>query len=197
MKRSFLAAWVIMGICTALSTPASALNSILPIFSAISVEEGSTFTIDIMMDFDEITVGGGVEVTFGPSVTFQSFAFDSGFPGVWGVSGPANDETAQPLNIGFGLFLPIAPFGFSGQHLVGTLTFLAGNAGSWNVGTAGSPAGSPTGPFASPYTPYDSLEVSYGSTLVQVTPVPEPSSAALMALGLAFLATRRWRSREI
>ena len=59
------------------STSANALNIIGLSPVSQSAEEGSDFAIDIFMDFDEVTTGGGFEVTFDSSeLTFLTFRFD-------------------------------------------------------------------------------------------------------------------------
>ena len=57
------------------STPANALNivSLDPIEQVVGV--GSDFTLDLIMDFDDVTVGGGLEITYSSDLTFLSFIF--------------------------------------------------------------------------------------------------------------------------
>ncbi|MCP4904460.1 MAG: PEP-CTERM sorting domain-containing protein [bacterium] len=154
---------------------------------------GNTFQVDLMMDFSDVTVGGGVEITYDPLVLFQSFAFDPSFVGDFGLSSPTNNSLVQPLEIGFGFFVLSEPHGESGLHTVGSATFLAIGTGTLQMITTGSSASSP-GPFYDPLsTP---LSVNFGSSSVDITPIPEPSTAALIGLGLATLAIQRRRATE-
>ena len=167
-----------------------ALNSIYLTPPTQTVVLGDTFNVELMMDFDDVTVGGGVEIAFDSLVLFQSFVFDPGFSANFGLSSPAPGETVQPLEIGFGFFFGIAPFGETGLHHVGTLTFFAAGFGSTQMITTGSSASSP-GPFFSPTDSLNPLVVDFGGATVDIVPIPEPSTALLFGLGLVTLGARR------
>ncbi len=156
---------------------------------------GENILLDLVMDFDAILQGGGIEATFDSAqLQFLSFVFDSALPDApplrcWpGISTPSCNENAPSvLEIGWGaLFEPM-----TGHHVVGTLTFLALSEGSSTISLATSASGIP-GPF------YDYQGNSFEPTLqdatVQIgTTVPEPASALTLGLGLIALSFRRTR----
>lgn len=146
-------------------------------------------TLDLEIDFAEVTVGGGVEVTYDATrLQFDSFVFtnDPNFL----LMGPAQGETAQPLEIGFGWLVVTPPFGVSGPHTIGTLTFLPIADGTAAVDTG--PSASSPGPFFAPggATP---LVVDFQDATVEV--VPEPAVGVGLASGIAALVGMK-RNRE-
>jgi hypothetical protein len=179
------------------SSPAYALNVISLDPAVQSVEVGSEFMVDLMMDFDDVTVGGGVEITLDPLLTFLSFDFDPAFTANFGLTGPLAGETVQPLEIGFGWFLLTPVGGATGTYTVGQLTFRAeASSASQVISTAGS-ALTP-GPFFGPGsgTP---MSVQFGQASVTISSpaatggdpagtAPEPGPALMLGLGLTGLA---------
>jgi len=187
------------------ASTASAQNSIILSPSMQTVEEGEAFSIQLSMDFGEATTGGGFDISYDSLVSFISFDFDENFVANFGLSAPADYETAQPLSVGFGFFSFAPPFGFSGQHTIGTLTFQALGVGATQFVTTAASSLIP-GPFYSPANPMTPMTVSYGEAGIDIVPVPplvpvpEPSATLLMFLGLAGLsvypsASKRDRSR--
>lgn len=149
-----------------------------------SVVSGGTFDVNLVMNFDDVTSGGGVEITFDPLVLFQSFSFDPAFTQNFVPITPVDGETTQPLNIGFGFFVPVAPYGEVGLHTIGTLTFQAVGIGTTQMITTGASAlGTSPGPFySSPGATL--LPVNFSGASVSILPIPEPSTAILLGLGL-------------
>ena len=171
-----------------------ALNSIYLTPVSQTVLLGNTFDVDLMMNFDDVTSGGGVEIFFDSLVAFQSFSFDPGFSGNFGLTSPTAGEAVQPLEIGFGFFVGTPPFGEVGLHHVGTLTFLAVGFGSTQMITSDASGTSP-GPFFSPTDPFNPMLVSFGAASVDISPIPEPTSGLLLGLGLVILGARRSGTR--
>ncbi len=167
--------------CLSFAGPAFALNSIDLDPASLTVNQGENFSIQLTMNFDEATVGGGLEVTYTTNVSFVSFEFNPSLTNTFGLSGPANSAPGQPLEIGFGFFTMSDPPGVSGSHVIGTFTFNALAVGPTQFITTASSALSP-GPFYGPADPLVPMTVSFGSSAVTV--VPEPSTAILMFLGL-------------
>jgi hypothetical protein len=167
-----------------------------------TVAEGENFSIQLSMDFDEATTGGGLQISYDSLVSFISFDWDESFMANFGRTAPADNEAAQPITLGFGYFSFAPPFGFSGQHDIGTLTFQALGAGATQFVTAAASSLIP-GPFYGPANPSAPMTLSYGQAeieIVPVVPVPEPSASLLMFLGLAGLsfypsASKQDRSR--
>ena len=111
--------------CLSFAGPAFALNSIDLDPASLTVNQGENFSIQLTMNFDEATVGGGLEVTYTTNVSFVSFEFNPSLTSTFGLTGPTNNAPGQPLEIGFGFFTMAPPFGVSGSHVVGTFTFNA------------------------------------------------------------------------
>ena len=131
----------------------------------------SDVALELEIEFSDVTVGGGVEVTYDALLLeFVSFTF-SNDPN-FGLLGPADGDPTQPLEIGAGWFAAEPPLGVSGVHTVGTLLFRAIGNGVASVFIRESPI-SP-GPYysASSSTP---LVVSYNSAAVNIGPVAVPA----------------------
>ncbi len=176
------------------ASPAHALNTIALDPNFLTVSVGDTFQLDLLMNFTDQTVGGGVEIRYDSNFEFVAFQFDPAFLQVanFGLGSPAVGETAQPLEVAFGYFNFVNPTqGLSGSYTIGTFTFNAINEGAGKfVLTDPSPL-SP-GPFYSPTDSVNPLVVSFGDTQIEILPagatvIPEPTSAILMGLGLAGL----------
>ena len=186
IKTLVLTALALAGVSFA--APAFALNMVYLDPSAVSVNEGETFAIQLKMNFTDPTVGGGVEISYDAMVEFVSFDFNQTmFSNPMLNMGPADNDPNQPLEVGFGAFFMAPPFGITGEHVVGTMTFRAlGTGHTQFITSAASPLGTVPGPFYGPgaTTP---LAVSFGTSAVTVV-VPEPSTAVLLSLGLVGLA---------
>ncbi len=155
---------------------ARALNmiSLTPVTYQASL--GETVALTLQMQFDEATLGGGVDLLFDPSVLdFVFFEFDPGLEDDPSFRlTPLSPINGDRLVLGFGDFNGIA-----GSRLIGTVTFDAVGLGIANLSTG--PNLQPAGPFVSAASPLDLLLMEFeGST---VTVVPEPSPLGLLILG--------------
>jgi hypothetical protein len=167
---------------------ARALNliSLTPVVDDVSV--GETVLVLVQMQFDDSTIGGGIEVLFDQSILeFSGFDFDPGLgddPAFRLM--PSTPAPGQPLVLGFGEFS-----GLGGTRDIGTLRFEALGLGVANLTAADN--GLPVGPFVSAVSPPDLLLVDFeGST---VTVVPEPGTLALLILGSGGLLLHGSRRR--
>ena len=191
ISRLWLAIAMVCGTCIFMAPAASAQNIVLltPFSQSIELEDSSV-TVDLEIDFADVTVGGGVEVTYDATrLSFDSFEFKSGLDFL---SGPDPGEVGQPLEIGAGWVLFTPPFGVSGLQTIGTLTFTPVAEGEAFVQTRAS-SNSP-GPFASPGSS-STLFVTFSGATIDV---PEPGFATGLAIGavLLFVMRERWAYRS-
>lgn len=174
------------------ASQATALNS-LELGQA--TQDGDHLNISLMMNFEDRTNGGGLEILFDSSVfSFVSFDFDSGFSGFPGFSS-VNHLAENEISVSFGFFTFAPPYGWMGAQTVGALTLKAlstTGVGTTSTVTTAASALIP-GPFYGAVNGQSiQLDVAYGSTEVTVASpvVPEPSTALLLLVGLAGLSYR-------
>jgi hypothetical protein len=182
-QRNFIAA--ITGCLLSLSWAHAASVSVTP--SNASGVEGGTVDVDIVMDFSapELTVGGGIDLTFGGGISFNSFApdaflatLDPAFTGFG--QGDAN-------NVG-GFELHIGDFsGFFGQNTLGVLTV---NLDSAPGGTMVMAINNQWGEFFSALD-FNSQVVDTNGGTVSAVPVPAAVWMFVSALGLLGFVRRR------
>ena len=185
LARAIAVAIVVLGLG---STSAHSLNIISLSSVSESVQVGSDFAIDVLMDFDEVTIGGGLEITFDSSeLTFLTFRFDQNFTANFGTLAPADGETVLPLEIACGWLDFSGGGGPTVPTTVGQLTFRAEGPGPVAI-VMTLPSGSNPGPYYSPGNSGGALDVAFGSASLSVLPVPEPESALLLVIGLIGLA---------
>lgn len=174
---SRLAILVLVGVWISFPVGAArALNIISPTPVSYEASLGERVELILQMQFDEATLGGGVDLLFDPSVLdFVSFEFD---PGLGDDPGfrltPSSPINGNLLVLGFGDFNGIA-----GSRAIGTVTFDAVGVGVANLST--SPNAQPAGPFVSAASPLDLLLVDFEASTVTV--VPEPGTLGLLILG--------------
>lgn len=176
-----LASVAALAVC-ALATPVRAASVYLSPAAASGVP-GSTLTFDLVMDFapSEATLGGSIDIdlvnltggigliSFTPSAWFNT-APDPAFSGHGTLRADADYE------VHFGNFN-----GLSGVNVVGTLSVNLLSAGTAELRLAPNT-------FWGGFFGIDSQPQSVAMTGVNVTVVPEPSTALLWLLGAAALA---------
>ena len=170
------------------STSANAISrmSVTPITQSVVV--GSEFAIDIGMDFDEITIGGGFEISFDPlELSFLTFRFDQNFTANFGLLTPADGENVLPLEIAFGWLDFSGGGGPTVPTTVGQLTFRAEAPGAMSIVIV-SPSASNPGPYYSASDFSTPMVVEFGAATVNVTSLPDPESGLLLVVGLIGLA---------
>jgi hypothetical protein len=180
------------------ASSASALNMISLDCGAGSVGSGDQFVVDVTMNFAESTGGGGMEIYLNENLSFVSFTFDTIFSGNFGLlnptNGSGNGSAGSPLEIAFGFFSAMPPWGYSGEQTIGQIVLQAGAPGSVGSITAGASSFNP-GPFYGFDDVNTPMNVQFGAT--SVTIMPEPSTALLLGIGLLGISARsKGRSRS-
>ncbi len=123
---------------------------------------GLDVALNLEIDFTDATVGGGVEIMYDATrLEFVSFTF-SGDPD-FGLTGPADQDPNQPLEIGAGWLMVSPPFGVTGIHAIGTLLFRPIASGSATVFARASEIN--PGPFYSASTGTPMVVVYSGATV--------------------------------
>ncbi len=193
-KHSFLRPYCWVGVALlvlVLRTPAQALSllSLDPAFQEVGL--GSQVTVDLRMQFDEATVGGGLDLFYDPTqLDFVSFQFHPGLGDDPGLQRQPDDLLGELRGLGFGNFS-----GLTGALLVGTFTFNTLDLGitllsmAVNAGGLGQP-----GPFVSAET-FEEQEVTLQGAAISIV-TPEPRTLHLMLLAGLTLCAYRWRQRR-
>jgi hypothetical protein len=169
------------------STSANAVNRIDFTPALQSMQVGSDLTLDIVMNFDEVTVGGGLEITYSPGLTFLSFDFDPNFSANFGLTGPDPGSVDPALEISFGWLIFTGIGGETGTHIVGQLVFRANGPGPVQIVMAEESTGS-AGAYYGPANLNSPMIVEFGSATINVVPIPEPQTGMLIGLGLLGLS---------
>lgn len=137
-------------------------------------------SLDLMMDFNDSTIGGGIDLAFSGSISFNAFtpsAFVTGLDSSFTGSGTADAD--QDFEIHWGDFA-----GFTGSQHIGTL---AVNLDSLGTGLVALQFNSTYGDFIENGGSFGSLPVSLVNAEVNVSAVPLPSAVWFMVSGLALL----------
>jgi len=166
--------------------------------SSYEIARGSIFTVNVGVDFTDLLMGGSVHLAYDETVVEVlafSFAEDPAAPMVVDYS-PFPDGAF----LTWGWFELAPQYSVSGFHLIGTLLLRATEAGLVSLSASAVAVGTAAGPLVGPGsaeaplsgTP---LDVIYETTHFYI--VPEPSTAAMLLIGLTILQFRLTRLREI
>ncbi len=173
---------VLVGSCDASAAVAQNSVNLSPTLSVVNMV-GLDVAMNLEIDFTDVTVGGGVEITYDATrLEFVSFTF-SGDPN-FGLIGPADDDPNQPLEIGAGWFVVDPPFGVGGVHAIGTLLFRSIANGSATVSARGSEIN--PGPFYSAAS-LDTMVVLYSGATINVGSVAAVPTLGAYALPMCLV----------
>ncbi len=199
LRRLLAGTWVaLVAAATLLPAGDAQARNAVQLFAGapqIAIDDAE-LVVDVGIDFDDSTVGGGFEVTYDPSLLeFVDFTFVEDAQMLLRTSPPAG-STARPLVIGAGWLVLAPPFGVSGVRQLGTLRLRP--VGEGNALLSVGPSAVSPGPFYSPAASTEPLAVEYVGTSVVV--VPEPGFTSLAAHGALVVfglgASRRAASRR-
>lgn len=183
---------VAIGLTLAASGAHAASISLDPVNS--TGPQGSQITFNLIANFGATaTIGGATDLSWDPSVlTFQSFAFDSGFgtpPRDAGFD-VKDQQSASLYSVGFGNFGGIS---LATNTTIGHVTFnLIGNTGSSSAITL-SDSMKWAGFYDNTGTP---ISVSYTGATATVSAVPVPAAVWLLGSGLVGLFGIARRSKH-
>lgn len=182
--KKLLGVFLALSLLGGLST-AQAVSSVWlePVYQ--EAPTGTTITLTLKMDFDVLTLGGGVDVFYDATMLdFVSFVFNPAFMGP--VADPffshgGDDFVGEVNDILSAAFTP-----FTGAHTIGTLTFnTLSTTGLTSLLLADNDT--PGGPWIDATTGAV-IPVDYtGKGIAEVLVTPLPAAAWLMMAGLGFL----------
>ncbi len=151
------------------------------------VRLGDQAFLDLRMNFDDETLGGGIVLDYDMGIVWlSSTTFDDNLPDDPDFRCPGSSVVPCPPDPNFLSYGTFA--GIAGQHTVARLTFDTHALGSTEVRIAIER------PFADGVELGMSLDVMTASATINV--IPEPSTFALVALGGLGLGLLRRRSFE-
>jgi len=162
------------------ASPAKALNMLTLEASMATPRVGASVSFRLAMSFDDVTVGGGVRLSFDEAfLRLDSVSFASGLADDPDFRCPTDPAASSPVSCPMDPnFLSFGGFaGLSGDRTVATIVF-----------DALAPSGGPTRIDLLAERPFSSevgtaLDVSFAGTSVSV--VPEPGVALLLAMAAA------------
>jgi hypothetical protein len=171
-----------------LGAEAHAANDVVLSPTSQSIPSDTLATLSLEITFDDATLGGGIVVTPGPGLTFDSFTFDASFPDTPALrlvcpdaSDPRCDDFAGPgILIAFGHLS-----GLSGAQTVGALLLKGTSPGVSPITMAEDEPGGVAGPFV-PTIGGEFGTPTFSGASVEVIELV-PALGGLAMLGLAGL----------
>lgn len=188
MKHSFCSLVAALALAGTPVAQAANLIYLTPSTQDAYVGLGSV-TLELFMDFDDQTVGGGIDLAFSGPIAYGAFTPSDWFTGSAldpAFSGFGTELADNDVEIHLGNFA-----GFGGLHKLGDLQVdLSGGIGPGEIILS---LNSTFGAFF-PTDGFEPLEVGLGgATINAVAAVPLPAGAWLLLTGLGGLALRRRR----
>lgn len=183
--RPLVAALALAGLCAA--AQASGTLVIDPVNTV--VDPGAAFSVQVRgVGFTDSVVGGGFNLNFDPAVlSLSSVAINTAVWEFISSGGLINNNSGTLVDVYFNSNRLVLP---TGNFDIATLNFTALAPGL----SALTLRANTDFPFAN--TNVEIIDVSFGIGSVNVTAVPEPSTWASMALGLALLPWLRRRFQQ-
>jgi len=190
---------------------ARAANDVALTPSGQSIPIDTLATLSLAIAFDDTTLGGGIVVSPGSGLAFDSFVFDAGFPDTPALrlvcpdaGEPACDDFAGP-----GILIAFGDLGgLSGAATVGTLFLKGTSPGVSSIALAEDEVGGVAGPFEPTPGGQFAAPTFSGAGVEVIQLVPALGGPAALALAAVLLtlgaaaslrrrsrsATRAWRS---
>lgn len=183
-----LSAALALAALAALGSSAQAAGSLVLTPAAGSVQVSNTFSVQVRGDsFSDIVGGGGFDLSFNPAVLqLESVTINAALWEFDPRAGAINNAAGTLTTASFATFVA-SP---TGSFLAATLNFTAKAEGV----SAMTLAASSLAVFAT--SAGDPITVNFGSGSMAVTPVPEPTTWASMAFGLALMPMLLSRRRR-
>ncbi len=185
LSRQALAALALAGVCQL----ASAAGSVVLTPANTAVLSGASFNVEVRgSGFTDNVVGGGFNLDFNPSLlSLDSVTINTVEWEFLTNPGVINNAAGTLRDVWFNAFAAPLP---TGNFPIAVLSFTAKLPGS----SALTLSGAADFPFANDLAQV--ISVSYGSSTVNISAVPELSSWAAMALGLALMPLLRRRQQS-
>jgi hypothetical protein len=185
---SWIPAALVLALLMGVDAQAANTGALAPTDSSIPLDELAALSVEI--DFDDATLGGGLVITPGPGLLFESFSFDAGFPDIPALrlvcpdaGEPACDDFAGPgVLIAFGQLS-----GLSGSHTVGSLVLQGATPGAIPVAMAEDEPGGVAGPFVPTIGGTFEAPTFSGAEVEVVSLVPALGAGAALTLAGSIL----------
>lgn len=185
----WIPAALVLALLLGVDARAANTGALTPTDPSILLDEFAALSVEVA--FDDATLGGGIVITPGPGLLFESFSFDAGFPDTPALrlvcpdaGEPACDDFAGPgVLIAFGQL-----GGLSGSHTVGSLVLQGATPGTISVAMAEDEPGGVAGPFVPTSGGTFETPTFSGAEVEVVSLVPALGAGAALGLAGSILA---------